>query len=110
MEQAILVLTNLADAQSATALGRLLVEQKLAACVNCIAGVQSIYRWQGTIEEATEVTLFIKTTQARYPELEAAIKTFHPYQLPEIVAIPIGGGLPQYLDWIAHETRKDVDV
>lgn len=110
MEQAILVLTNVPDAPSAAALGRQLVEQKLAACVNHVPGVQSIYRWQDTIEEASEVTLFIKTTQARYSELEAAIKAFHPYQLPEIIAIPIAGGLSQYLDWIALETKKDVNV
>jgi periplasmic divalent cation tolerance protein len=110
MEQAILVLTNVPDMPSAVALGRQLVEQKLAACVNHIPGVQSIYRWQDAIEEASEITLLIKTTQLRYSELEAAIKASHPYQLPEIIVIPIAAGLSQYLEWIAAETKKDLNV
>jgi periplasmic divalent cation tolerance protein len=110
MEQVILVLTNVPDAMTATALGRRLVEQKLAACVSRLPGVQSIYRWQGAIEEANEVTVLIKTTQARYAELETAIKALHPYQVPEIIAVPIVEGLAGYLDWIVQETRKDVNV
>jgi periplasmic divalent cation tolerance protein len=110
MEQSILVMTNVPDASVALALGRHLVEQKLAACVNRLSGVRSVYRWQGAVEEADEVTLLIKTTQARYVELEAAIKTLHPYQVPEIIVLPIVGGLPSYLDWIGQETKKDVNV
>jgi periplasmic divalent cation tolerance protein len=110
MEQALLVLTNVPDATTAAALGRLLVDQKLAACVSRLPGVQSIYRWQGAIEEADEVTVLIKTTQARYAELETAIKALHPYQLPEIIAVPIVEGLAGYLDWIVQETKKDVNV
>jgi periplasmic divalent cation tolerance protein len=72
--------------------------------------MQSIYRWQGAVEEATETPLIIKTTQSRYAELEAAIAAAHPYQLPEIVVIPIVAGLPQYLDWIGHETTKDINA
>jgi periplasmic divalent cation tolerance protein len=110
MQQALLVLTNLPDEATAQGLARHLVEQQLAACVNCLAGVKSIFRWQGAIEEANEVTLLIKTTQARYLELEAAIKAAHPYQVPEIIALPIIGGWIPYLDWIAQETKKDVNV
>jgi periplasmic divalent cation tolerance protein len=110
MEQAILVLTNLPDAAIAKSVARRLVEQKLAACVNCLPGVQSIYRWQGVIEEASEVTLLIKSTKDRYAELEAAIKALHPYEVPEIVAFPIIAGLSGYLDWIAQETKKDVNA
>ena len=110
MEQAILVITNLPDASVALSLSRHLVEKKLAACVNRLSGVRSIYRWQDTIEEADEVTLLIKTTQARYVELEAAIKMLHPYQVPEIIVLPITGGWPPYLGWIAQETKKDVNV
>jgi periplasmic divalent cation tolerance protein len=110
MQQALLVLTNVPDATTATAIARRLVEQRLAACVNVLPQVQSIYQWQGAIEEAGEVTLLIKTTQARYAELEAAVKAAHPYEVPEIIAIPIVGGLPKYLDWIGQETKKDVDV
>jgi periplasmic divalent cation tolerance protein len=110
MEQSILVMTNVPDTSVATALGHHLVENKLAACVNLLPGVQSIYRWQGTVEEASEVTILIKTTQARYVELEAAIQAVHPYQVPEIIALPMTGGFPSYLDWIVQETKKDVNV
>jgi periplasmic divalent cation tolerance protein len=110
MEQAILVFTNVPDATTATAIARKLVEQRLAACVNVLPQVQSIYRWQGMIEEAGELSLLIKTTQARYAELEAAIKALHPYDVPEVIAVPVVQGLPHYLDWIVQETKKDVKV
>ena len=110
MTPALLVLTNMPDAPSASALAHHLVEQKLAACVNIQTGVQSVYRWQGTIEEASEVSLLIKTSAARYAELEAVIKAAHPYQLPEIIALPITAGLPPYLEWIDQETKKDEHV
>src|SRR3954469_15948451 len=105
MEQVILVMTNLPDLHTAQAMARRLVDQKLAACVNCLPGVKSIYRWQGSREEAEELTLLIKTTASRYAELEKEIKGTHPYQLPEIVALPLTGGLPAYLAWVAHETK-----
>ena len=110
MEQFILVMTNVPGLSVARVLGRQLVEQKLAACVNQLPGVRSIYRWQGALEEADEVTLLIKTTQARYTELEAAINLLHPYQVPEIIVLPFAGGSQPYLDWIVQETKKDVDV
>ncbi|MGZ3254973.1 MAG: divalent-cation tolerance protein CutA [Burkholderiaceae bacterium] len=110
MEEVILVLTNLPDTQNAHALARRLVELKLAACVNILPGMQSVYRWQGKIEEAQEVTVLIKTTRARYAEIESAIKASHPYQVPEIIALSIVEGLPAYLGWIAQETKKDVNV
>jgi periplasmic divalent cation tolerance protein len=110
MEQPLLVMTNLADGASAQALARALVERRLAACVNLLPAVQSIYRWQGAVEEAAEVTLLIKTTAARYAELEQAIRALHPYELPEVIAVPVSAGLPAYLGWIAQETRKEIDV
>jgi periplasmic divalent cation tolerance protein len=110
MEQTLLVLTNVPDVTIATAIARQLVEQRLAACVNVLPQVQSVYRWQGMIEEASEVTLLIKTTERHYAALEAAIRASHPYDLPEVIAMPIVQGLPQYLDWIVQETRKDVNV
>jgi periplasmic divalent cation tolerance protein len=109
MDQVTVVLTNLPDAQSARDMAHRLVEARLAACVNCLPGVQSVYRWQGAVEEAGEVTLLIKSTAARYPELEAAIKATHPYELPEILALP-ATGLPAYLEWVAQGTRKGLDV
>jgi periplasmic divalent cation tolerance protein len=109
-QQAILVLTNVADAATAQAMARALVERRLVACVNVLPGVRSVYRWQGAIEEAAEITLLMKTVRQRYAELEAAIKTLHPYEVPEIIVMPIEQGLPSYLDWIVQETKKDVDV
>jgi periplasmic divalent cation tolerance protein len=110
MEQALLVLTNLADMASARLLARALVERRLAACVNMLPAVQSVYRWNDVVEEAVEVTLLIKTTTARYDELEQAIRALHPYELPEVIAVPVSAGLPAYLGWIEQETRKEIDV
>ena len=102
--QALLVLTNLPDQASAQALATTLVTERLAACVNLLAPCRSIYRWQGTIESAEEVPLLIKTTSERYAALEAAIRARHPYELPEIIAVPVVQGLPEYLTWVAAET------
>jgi len=110
MTQALVVLVNVPDEAIADAIGRAVVENGLAACVNCLSGVKSIYRWQGEIEQATEVSLLIKTTQTRYAELEAAIKEMHPYQVPEIIALPVVLGWQPYLNWIVDETRKDQSV
>ncbi|HTY02989.1 MAG TPA: divalent-cation tolerance protein CutA [Rhodocyclaceae bacterium] len=101
---ALLVLTNLPDANTARSLADHLVSARLAACVNILAPCQSVYRWQGKIENAEEVPLLIKTTSGRYAEVEAAICARHPYELPEIVAVPLSRGLPGYLGWIAAET------
>jgi periplasmic divalent cation tolerance protein len=103
----LLVLTNLPDAATARTLADHLVGERLAACVNILAPCRSVYRWQGAIEDAEEVPLLIKTTAARYAELEAAIHARHPYELPEIVAVPIAQGLPAYLGWVAAATTQD---
>jgi periplasmic divalent cation tolerance protein len=103
--QTLLIFTNLPDAASAQAMAASLVSGRLAACVNVLAPCSSVYRWQGAIESAQEVPLLIKTTAARYAELEAAIRAAHPYELPEIIAVPIVHGLPDYLRWVAAETR-----
>jgi len=100
----LMVFTNLPDRDAALGLARALVERRLAACVNVLAGCTSVYRWQGDVEEAAEVPVLLKTRAARYPELEAAIRELHPYELPEIVAVPVVRGLPEYLDWVAEET------
>lgn len=104
--EALLVLTNLPDAASAQALAEHVVAERLAACVNILAPCRSVYRWQGSIEAAEEVPLLIKTRADRYAALEAAIRARHPYELPEIVAVPISHGLPAYLDWLAAETTS----
>lgn len=104
MTDALVVLTNCPDEAAAHALASLLVERRLAACVNVLAPCRSVYRWEGKIEHASEIPLLIKTTRERYDALEAAIRDEHPYELPEIVAVSIMRGLPAYLDWIAAET------
>jgi periplasmic divalent cation tolerance protein len=110
MQQVLLVLTNLPDEATAGAMARILVERRFAACVNVLPAVRSVYQWQGAVEEAAEITMLIKTTQARYAELEAAIKSAHPYDVPEIIALPLAAGLPKYLEWVVAETKRDVDV
>lgn len=100
----LLVITNLPDAESARALATKLVEQRLAACANILSPCLSIYRWEGRLEEAEEVPLLMKTSAARYPALEEAIRDYHPYELPEIVAVRIEKGLPDYLAWVAAST------
>ena len=103
----LLVLTNAPDAATADALAQALVEAQLAACVNVLAPCRSVYRWQGVVEHASEVPLLIKTTAACYPALEALIRERHPYELPEVVAVDVQGGLPGYLDWVAASCRPD---
>lgn len=100
-----LVITNLPDRESAGRLAHLLIEKRLAACINILSPCRSVYRWEGKTEDAEEFPVLIKTTRARYPELEAAIRTAHPYELPEIIAVPLAGGLPAYLEWVEAETR-----
>lgn len=101
----LLVLTNLPDRPSAETLAHALIEARLAACVNILAPCRSVYRWQGSVETANEVPLLIKTTEANYAALEAAIRVGHPYELPEVIAVPITRGLPDYLAWLDAETR-----
>jgi periplasmic divalent cation tolerance protein len=76
---------------------------RLAACANVLAPATSIYRWEGRDEEATEHPVLIKSTRERYPELEQAIRSLHPYDVPEIIAWPVEAGLPAYLDWVERE-------
>ncbi|MBL8414685.1 MAG: divalent-cation tolerance protein CutA [Propionivibrio sp.] len=100
----LLVLTNLPDRATAEALATVLVEDRLAACVNILQPCRSVYRWQGAVETAEEVPLLIKTSEARYAALENAIRVRHPYETPEIIAVPVALGLPDYLAWVMTET------
>jgi periplasmic divalent cation tolerance protein len=104
MTQALLVWTNCPDEAIADRIALALVEQGLAACVNRYPPVQSSYRWHGNVERASEIPLLIKTTHERYPELERAIQHLHPYDLPEIIAVPITAGHAGYLRWITEQT------
>jgi len=101
----LLVVTNLPDRASAEKLADALVEGRVAACVNILAPCRSVYRWKGALQRDEEHPVLAKTTADRYPSLEALIRANHPYELPEIVAVPVERGLPAYLDWVAAETR-----
>lgn len=100
----LLVITNLPDVVTADKMARRIVESRAAACVNQLAPCTSTFRWQDKIETNSEVPLLIKTTTKAYPRLEALIKDCHPYELPEIIAIPLSEGLPDYLNWVDQET------
>ena len=99
----IAVLTNLPDSESAFNLAREVVRLRLAACANVLSPATSFYRWEGRDEQATEYPVLIKSTRARYPRLEEAIRSLHPYTLPEIIAWPIEIGSPAYLEWVERE-------
>jgi periplasmic divalent cation tolerance protein len=104
--ETLIVITNCPDEETANAIALAVVEEQLAACVNILPRVQSIYRWQGSVESAAEIPLLIKATTRNYPALEARIKSLHPYEVPEIIALPIARGLPAYLNWVAAETLQ----
>ena len=101
---ALLVLTNLPDRATAEKLAEALIRKRVAACVNILAPCRSVYRWKGEVQQDEEHPMLIKTTRERYAALEAEIRKAHPYELPEIVAVPIEHGLPAYLAWVADET------
>ena len=100
----ILIITSLPDRTSAISLAHRLIEERLAACVNVLGECTSIYRWQGKSETASEVPVLIKTLEQNYSRLEQLIRSAHPYELPELIAVPISKGLPAYLKWIESET------
>jgi periplasmic divalent cation tolerance protein len=93
------------DLASAERVAETLVSERLAACVNLLPNVRSVYRWQGAVERADEVLLLIKTTRERLDALAARVPALHPYELPELLAVEAVGGLPDYLDWVVAETR-----
>jgi periplasmic divalent cation tolerance protein len=104
---AALVLTTVGEEADADALARLLVEERLAACVAIGAPMRSVYRWKGAIERSTERQLTIKTTTARLPALEKRLAELHPYELPELLVIDVAQGSEAYLAWMAAVTRAE---
>ncbi|MFN0123530.1 MAG: divalent-cation tolerance protein CutA [Blastocatellia bacterium] len=101
----VIVITTVENQRDGDVLSHLLVTRELAACVQTLPAIASVYRWQGKVERATEHLLLIKTTRALYPELEQVIREHHPYQTPEILALPVLAGSPDYLAWLASMVK-----
>lgn len=102
LPESLIVYTTAPRAEIAADLARELVERELAACVQIVGPIQSVYRWKGAVESAPEWLCLIKTTRERFPALEAAIRTLHPYETPELVATPITHGSAAYLQWVVE--------
>lgn len=110
MTDVLLVFTTLPDADTAARIARTLVEGRHAACVSIGAPVRSVYVWRGALEDACEVPLAIKTSADAYDALEAALRALHPYETPEIIALPVDRGLPAYLHWVGDLTSKQQEI
>ncbi|HEB98299.1 MAG TPA: divalent-cation tolerance protein CutA [Thiotrichales bacterium] len=102
IDDILLILCTVPDADTGRRIATDLMEYRLAACVNLLPEITSIYRWRGKAETGTEVLLMIKARAADYPALETRIRSQHPYELPEIIAVPVTAGLPAYLDWVRN--------
>jgi len=102
-----LILCSCPEKTGARQLARIVLEERLAACVQIVPQVESMYHWQGALEQKTEVLLLVKTTKACWPALRERLAELHPYEVPEILALDVADGLPAYLNWIASETRGD---
>lgn len=101
----LLCLCSCPDATSAEQLAGALVGERLAACINIVPGLRSVFRWQGSVQRESEVLLLIKTTRSRYPALQARLPQLHPYELPELLAVESVFGLPAYLQWVVESSR-----
>jgi len=104
MTEAIVILSTVPDAEKAAEIARALVEDHLAACVNIVPGLRSIYRWEGKLADDAEVLCIIKTARDRFDQVAARIKSLHPYSVPEVIALPIIKGFEPYLDWVRKST------
>jgi periplasmic divalent cation tolerance protein len=105
MTDKIVVFSTCASAEDAEKIARHLIESHVAACVNLVPGVRSIFRWEGKVEDAAEHLLVIKSTRAAFPALSAAIEKVHPYEVPEVLAVPVIDGAVNYLNWIDAEVH-----
>ncbi len=103
--EALLVLVTAPSAEKAAELARALVQERLAACGNVVPGLRSIYRWEGRVQDDAEALLLLKTTRARFEALRERVLALHPYQVPEVLAVPVAAANGAYLAWIAAETR-----
>jgi periplasmic divalent cation tolerance protein len=100
--EVLLVISTFPDAETAERIGRALVTENLAACANILPPVRSIYRWQEKIEDAAEIVALLKTTAGKYAALERRVKELHPYDVPEIIALPVSRGLDAYMKWLGE--------
>jgi periplasmic divalent cation tolerance protein len=105
MTDALVVLVTTPTPERAAEIARALVEERLAACGNVLPAIRSIYRWEGKVEDEAEALLVLKTTRARLEALRDRVLALHPYEVPEVIALPVEGGSARYLEWIAAETR-----
>lgn len=105
-EEVLLLMTNVPDREHAQRIAQALIESRNAACVNILPECTSVYHWQGKVENANEVPLLIKTTRSSYNSAEELIRSLHPYELPEIIAVSVVAGLPAYLKWVAEEASS----
>lgn len=100
-----IVLCTAPSAEKAAEIGRVLVEERLAACANIVPGLRSIYRWEGAIQDDAEVLIVLKTQRDRFPALRERILALHPYQVAEVLALDVADGAAKYLDWVRESTR-----
>ena len=105
--EVIIILITVPDVKSAEKIAAMLVEKSLAACVNIITGVKSVYRWEGELNHDDELLLLVKTVRDNFDAISLAVKSIHPYDLPEIIAVPVVNGFNPYIEWIKDETSVD---
>ena len=107
MTDARVVFTTAADTAEAEKIARALIDRRLAACVNILPHVRSIYRWQDKVEDAAEILLVIKTTAAQFPVVQNAIRELHSYHVPECICLPVTDGSPDYLHWLMQNVQEE---
>ncbi len=110
MTDKIIVLSTCASQQEAEKIAKLLVESRLAACVNILPGIRSVYHWQGKIQDEAEILLLIKSRRPLFEQLQKTLASVHSYEVPEIIAIPIVEGALSYLQWLSRETGGPDEV
>jgi periplasmic divalent cation tolerance protein len=106
MTDAMVVLITAPNENDAATIAKALLEAKLAACVNIVRNIRSLYRWQGKVEDDQEVLMIVKTRKERFGDLVRKVKGLHSYTVPEIIALPVADGLEEYLSWLRQETEK----
>jgi len=106
-EEFVVILVTAPSADDAARIGRALVEERLAACANVVGPIRSIYRWQGAVEEGDESLMLVKARAADVDRVTARVRELHTYDVPEIIALPIRGGSPAYLAWLAESTGRE---